>query len=370
MLNHNAAHPNDPNSAQNGSQEPTDLIHAAPAAIAETAGLVYVHANGAGFRRRPRGKGFSYLDPKGRVVTDTTLRRRFNSLAIPPAWTDVWICREQNGHLQVTGRDEQGRKQYIYHPRWIEARTSTKFDRMTLFAEALPKIRVQVDADLRRHSPTFEKIVALVVRLLDNTWMRVGNEEYVRLHESYGLTTLLNEHVTLAGSRLIFDFRGKSGQEQHIELKDRRLARLVQQCQELPGQKLFQFRNEAGELQPLTSGDVNTYLHTITGDTFTAKDFRTWGGTVAAAKALFAFGPGETKKEIKARLRGAVKAVSEQLGNTTTVCRQYYIHPTVLASYEAGTLCALIEKVAANYVAEPHSLDATETAVYALLTQS
>lgn len=336
-------------------------------AMAGQAGLVYVGDDTPGYGRRRAGRGFSYLDPQGRVVKSADLRQRFAALAIPPAWTNVWICADPDGHIQVTGRDEQGRKQYIYHPRWEALRNRTKFDRMVHFAEALPTIRAQVEQDLRQHDPTFEKIVALVVRLIDDSLMRVGNAEYAAQHESYGLTTLLNEHVTLTRSRLIFDFVGKSGKEQHILLKDRRLARLVRQCQELPGQQLFQYRNAAGELQAVRSSEVNDYLRGVSGEDFTAKDFRTWGGTVAAAKTLCEIGPRTEPKEVQVALRQAVKAAAERLGNTVTVCRQYYIHPAILAEYEAGRLCARLEQSMSSYQAQPLGLDAVETAVHALL---
>ncbi len=356
MINQNSNH-----------NDATDLAATDPAALADEAHLVYVSDEMPGYARQRRGRGFSYVDPQGRAVTSKELRQRFTALAIPPAWTSVWICPDPNGHIQVTGRDDQERKQYIYHPRWDEVRNRTKFDRMIRFAEALPTLRAQVDADLRQQEPTFEKVMALVVRLLDDSLIRVGNAEYADQNGSYGLTTLRDDHVKLSSNRLVFEFSGKSGKEQRVEIKDRRLARLVRQCQELPGQQLFQYRNAEGVLQPVRSSEVNDYLHAFTGEHFTAKDFRTWGGTVAAAEALYTIGPCETPKEAQAALRDAVKSAAERLGNTTTVCRQYYIHPTILKAYEEGRLCAWIDKVASTHQDAPHGLNATERSVYTLL---
>jgi DNA topoisomerase-1 len=353
-----------------GHAIPEDLLHAEPATVAEAADLTYTLDDCPGYTRRRRGKGFSYIDPTGQVVRNAALRRRFETLAIPPAWRDVWICPDPNGHLQATGRDDQERKQYIYHPRWAEVRNRAKFDRMVSFAEALPTIRAQVDEDLAGHSPTFAKVVALVVRLLDDTQIRVGNEEYARHHDSYGLTTLLDEHISLNGKQLIFEFTGKSGQEQRIVVKNRRLARLVQECQELPGQQLFQYRGENGELQPVRSTEVNDYLREITDDNFSAKDFRTWGGTVTAATTLCKLGPCATEKEIQNNLRIATAAAAKRLGNTVAVCRRYYIHPKIFDAYARGRLCDFLEKVAAKHIPAPHGLDANEAAVYALLTKT
>jgi DNA topoisomerase I len=344
-----------------------DLVHADPARVADAADLVYLTDAVPGFRRKRQGRGFTYLAPDGAVAREPDQRRRFAQLAIPPAWTDVWIAPDPSGHIQATGRDDLGRKQYIYHPRWAEIRNRTKFDRMILFAEALPTIRAQVEQDLRRQRPTFEKVLALVIRLLDRTKIRIGNPEYAAQHDSFGLTTLLDEHVTFSGHTLTFDFTGKSGKQQHVVVKDRRLARLVGQCQELPGQQLFQYRDADGCLQPVRSGDVNDYLRQVTGDLFTAKDFRTWGGTVAATATLEQIGPCTTEKEVKAGLKAAVHAAAADLGNTVTVCRQYYVHPAVLESYAAGQLCEFLAQIRAAHIPEPHGLDPVEAGVFQLL---
>lgn len=341
-------------------------LHPAPSEIAAQAKLRYVNDHDAGFTRRRHGRGFSYVDSKGKRVVDPALRQRFAALVIPPAWNEVWICASPTGHIQATGRDEKGRKQYIYHPRWEEARDLVKFNRVLPFGRALGKLRQQVETDLRKRGLPHAKVAALVLRLLDETLIRVGNLEYARANGSFGLTTLHDEHVEANGKRVVFSFVGKSGQERELEVQDRRLARLVKQCQELPGQELFQYVDEAGLQCVLCSEDVNAYLRAATGDDFTAKDFRTWGGTVALVHALHELGPGETAKERSANITMAVKATAEVLGNTPAVCRNYYIHPAVIAAYEAGTLLPLRAKVAARR-ADYQELDLDEATVLALL---
>ena len=313
---------------------PTD-----PYEAAETAGLYYVEEDEPGYTRKRQGRGFTYLDWKGRRVTDARLRKRFEALVIPPAWKNVWICRKRNGHIQATGRDAKGRKQYIYHPEWDALRNLTKFSRMILFGDALPGIRVRVAADLRRHKLDREKVLALVVRLLEETMIRIGNQEYARKNSSYGLTTFLDDHASIHGSHLTFAFVGKSGKEHEIDVHSRRLANLVRRCQDLPGQRLFQYLDENGECcQVVSSSDVNDYLREITGMDFSAKDFRTWGGTVLAATELDALGPVENEKQADKQIVQAVKHVAEALGNTPATCRKYYIHPGILDAYRDGSL--------------------------------
>lgn len=343
-------------------------VHCAPSALLDVADLVYVSDSAPGFQRRRRGRGFTYLDAKGQVVRDPALRQRFTALVIPPAWREVWICANPDGHLLATGRDEAGRKQYIYHPRWNELRDQAKYERLRLFGEALPTLRARVQADLRKRVLTREKVTALVVNLLEETLIRVGNEEYARQHETYGLTTLHDEHVAVNGTAVVFEFRGKSGKDHEIMVTDRRLARLVQACQELPGQRLFQYIDEAGAICTLDSAQVNEYLRTVTGCDFTAKDFRTWGGTVTAARLLEAVGPGDTQKETEHKIVQVIKAVAEKLGNTPAVCRQHYVHPAILAAYQAGQLSAFYTENAQNQQNAPSALAEDEAVVLAILS--
>lgn len=353
------------------SQLATTLEHATvactPADFVESTGVVYVQDCEPGFQRRRCGRGFTYLDPAGRVVRDPALRERFTALAIPPAWQAVWIGANPDGHLLATGRDEAGRKQYIYHPRWRALRSQAKYDRLRLFAEALPKVRAQVQADLRKRALTQEKVTALVVHLLEETMIRIGNEAYARQNETYGLTTLQDDHVTVNGKEVAFEFRGKSGKEHEIVVSDPRLARLVQACQELPGQQLFQYIAEDGKICGLTSTDVNDYLRTVTDCDFTAKDFRTWGGTIAAAHLLNAMGPGATEKEAEHNVVQVIKGVAAKLGNTPTVCRQHYVHPTIVNAYIEGRLAALYADTSQQHTMPDLADD--EAVVYTLLSQ-
>jgi DNA topoisomerase-1 len=311
---------------------------AEPGAAANAAGLRYVTDAEPGIRRRRVGRSFSYTGPDGSPVRDRRVLARIKALAIPPAWRSVWICPRADGHLQATGRDERGRKQYRYHPRWREVRDETKYGRMLEFGRALPALRQRVDADLARAGLPREKVLAAVVQLLERTLIRIGNEEYARANDSFGLTTMHDDHVTFTGGSLRFSFRGKSGKEHRLGLHDRRLARIVRRCRDLPGQHLFQYLDEQGEQHAIGSGDVNDYLRELTGRDFTAKDFRTWFGTVLAAHCLLDAEPAATEREGKAQIARAIETVSERLGNTPAVCRRCYVHPLVLDAYTNGDL--------------------------------
>ena len=304
------------------------------------AGLRWVSDDMPGIRRRKRGKGFGYLLPNGGRLDDPRDLERIRKLAIPPAWTDVWICPHRNGHLQATGRDARGRKQYRYHPEWRNVRDETKFGRMILFGEALPRMRRRIEDDLAQRGLPRTKVLAAVVRLLETTLIRVGNREYMRQNNSFGLTTLRDGHVDIAGSKIRFEFRGKSGKDHAVEIQDRRLARVVRQCRDLPGQTLFQYLDENGERQKVRSEDVNAYLREISGEDFTAKDFRTWGGSVLMLSALLSMGAPESESERDANkaVVQAVKQVAENLGNRPAICRKYYIHPVVIETFVQGEL--------------------------------
>jgi DNA topoisomerase-1 len=323
----------------------TIAVYVDPEESAKAAGLRYVSDDMPGIRRRKRGKGFTFLDAKGSAVSDARTLERIRKLAIPPAWIDVWICPVANGHLQATGRDARGRKQYRYHADWRNVRDETKFGRMIAFGEALPKIRERVEKDLSQRGLPREKVVATVVSLLESTLIRVGNREYARQNGSFGLTTLRDGHVDIDGSRLRFEFRGKSGKDHSVEVKDRRVARIVRQCRDLPGQTLFQYLDEAGERQKITSEDVNAWLKETTGEDFTAKDFRTWGGTVLALSALLEVGMVESEKEASKAVVETVKRVSQDLGNRPAICRKYYIHPVVIETFVEGKLEEALEEV-------------------------
>ncbi len=323
----------------------TIAIYVDPVESAKAAGLRYVSDDIPGIRRRKSGKGFTYLDPKGQTVRDPKELRRIQALAIPPAWTDVWICPSRNGHLQATGRDARGRKQYRYHPEWRNVRDETKFGKMIAFGDALPKIRERVEEDLSRRGLPREKVVATVVKLLETTLIRIGNKEYVKQNKSFGLTTLRDGHVDIEGSKLRFEFRGKSGKEHQVEVQDRRLARIVRQCRDLPGQSLFQYLDEEGARQSISSEDVNAYLREITGEDFTAKDFRTWGGTVLALSALLEVGLCESEKDANKAVVETIKRVAGELGNRPAICRKYYVHPLVIESFVEGKLLEALTDV-------------------------
>jgi DNA topoisomerase I len=340
-----------------------------PIESAKVAGLRYVSADTPGIRRERQGDAFHYFDRHGREIDDEKELQRFKSLGIPPAWTDVWICPKPNGHLQATGRDAKGRKQYRYHPRWRATRDEAKYDRLIAFGRALPQIRARVDRDLRRRDLTREKVLATVVRLLETTLIRVGNREYARSNKSYGLTTLRDKHVTVDDAKVTFQFRGKSGKRHTITLNDRRLARIVKRCRDLPGYELFQYLDQRGERQTIGSADVNDYLRAITGQEFTAKDFRTWAGTVLAAMALCEFAPHGSPTEAKKNVARAIEHVAERLGNTPSICRKCYVHPAVLDAYIDGSLVATLAQRAEDLREPGNSLDADEAAVLGFLQQ-
>lgn len=332
---------------------------------AAEADLVYVTDREAGYRRKPWGRGFTYLDPDGEHVKDEALRERFEALAIPPAWTDVWICADRRGHIQATGRDDQGRKQYIYHPRWKEVRSRKKYERLADFAEHLPEIRRRCDADMRKQSMSRERVLAVLVSLLEKTYARIGNVRYRDERGHYGLTTLEPDHVEARAVVIELDFVAKAGKEQHLEVRNRRLARQVRRLQELPGQELFTYCDEEGCGYTVGSGDVNDYLRETTGADYTAKDFRTWGGTYTLAACLLEAGrPGEDNDR-DAILKQAEQQVCEKLGNTLTVCRQYYIHPAIPDAWEAGCFWDVYDEVEAD--AEPHGLSRDERFVVELI---
>jgi DNA topoisomerase-1 len=314
-----------------GAAPAVDLADAA-----EEAGLRYVNDDRPGYRRRAKGKKLEYLDTDGKPIRNEQRLLRIKRLAIPPAWKDVWICPAPNGHIQATGRDARGRKQYRYHDRWREVRDENKFERLADFAKALPTIRRRVAKDLKLPGLPREKVLATIVQLLERTFIRVGNEEYARENKSFGLTTIKNRHVKVKGAQLRFRFRGKSGREHEVDITDRRIAKIVSKCQDLPGQDLFQYVSETREVRDVTSQDVNDYLREITKENFTAKDFRTWAGTVLAAIALYAQEKFKSNKQARANVKNAICAVAQLLGNTPAICRKCYVHPAVLDAYLAG----------------------------------
>jgi DNA topoisomerase-1 len=312
-----------------------------PVESAEAAGLRYVgeaEEAGPAIRRRRSGKGFAYIGPDGRPIRDTQVLARIKALAIPPAWTDVWICPDPRGHIQATGRDARGRKQYRYHPRWREVRDVAKYERLAEFAEALPRIRERTERDLRRPGIPREKVLAVVVRLLEETSIRVGNDEYARQNRSFGLTTFRDRHAVVEGGTLRFEFRGKAGKQHTVELNDRRLARIVKRCQDIPGQELFQYLDAEGKRHTIESADVNAYIREISGGSFTAKDFRTWNGTVLASRYLRLCERESSPTAAKRQVAQAIKSVAEDLGNTPAVCRKAYVHPVVVNAYLEGWL--------------------------------
>ena len=348
------------------STPPPDSVESAKAA-----GLRYVTDDSPGYRRRRRGRSFIYTNAAGEIIRDVQELQRIRSLAIPPAWRDVWICPLANGHIQATGRDARGRKQHRYHQRWREVRDATKYDRMLAFGKKLPAIRRQVDRDLALAGLPREKILATVVRLLEISRIRVGNEEYARQNNSFGLATLRNRHVSVSGSTIQFEFRGKSGVHHALSLNDRRLAKIIKRCQELPGHELFQYIDVDGARSTIGSADVNEYLRSIAGDDFSSKDFRTWAGTVLAARTLMEMKAARGKAHLKRNMTQAIEAVARQLGNTKAVCRKCYIHPAVLDAYGDGSLFKIAQRrLKKTIVAESHELTAEEAAMVALLERS
>jgi DNA topoisomerase-1 len=334
--------------------------------IAE-AGLRYTGDQQPGIRRIARGKSFTYSTSSGARVTDAATLGRIKRLAVPPAWTNVWICPFENGHIQATGRDQRGRKQYRYHHRWRAQRDENKFGRMIAFGKALPHIRRRVKRDLARRGLPREKVLATVVRLLETTLIRVGNDEYARENGSYGLTTMRNRHVRVRRDKLEFTFRGKSGKRHQISLRDPHLAKIVRRCQDLPGQELFEYEDESG-VHRISSEDVNAYLRELAGEDFTAKDFRTWSGTVLAALALREFGQVDTHRQAKKNIVAAIEAVSKMLGNTPAVCRSCYVHPEILQSYlDGGTISVLRQRASRKIDQSIGKLKPEEAAVLVLL---
>ena len=340
---------------------------------ATRAGLRYVTDGVAGIRRQRVGRGWVFYAPDGPRITDPVERRRILGLVIPPAWTDVWICSDPLGHIQATARDARGRKQYRYHPLYRAARDKSKFRRMLEFSEILPDIRERVERDLRAGDLTRRQVLATVVRLLDKTLIRVGNDEYARENRSFGLTTLRGRHVTIKGSRLRFSFRGKSGVNHELSLLDRRLARIVQQCQDLPGQELFQYLDDDRRRQTISSDDVNAYLRETTGRDITAKDFRTWAGTMLAAKELCALGAATSRREAERNVIRAIDSVADRLGNTRAVCRKYYVHPALVHAYMIGLTPSLPSAAAPRQLRRenpPAALRRDEVAVLEFLQQA
>jgi DNA topoisomerase-1 len=303
---------------------------------AKAAGLHYMTDSSPGITRKGAGRGFSYLDHRGQRITDRAVIARIKKIVIPPAWTDVWICPRPDGHIQATGRDAKNRKQYRYHERYREIRDETKFERILEFSKVLPRVREQVEHDMSLPGLPREKILAAVLRLLEATLIRVGNDEYARDNQSYGLTTLRDRHAEVEGWNVRFDFRGKSGVDHAVSITDERLAHIIQHCQDLPGEELFKYIDEKGQRQTVDSGDINDYLGQITGGSFTAKDIRTWTGTVLAAAALRNLGVADSETTVKANILASIDEVAERLGNTRAVCRKYYVHPKVLELYRNG----------------------------------
>ncbi|HYY25062.1 MAG TPA: DNA topoisomerase IB [Candidatus Udaeobacter sp.] len=353
---------------------PADIARAIdltdPLQSAKASGLRYITDSSPGITRKRSGNGFQYLNSKGKFVRSVEDLRRIKSLAIPPAWTNVWISPLSNSHLQATGRDAKGRKQYRYHPRWRELRDQTKYDRMMAFGRLLPKIRARVEKDFVQPGLPRSKVIATVVKLLETTLIRVGNEEYARENKSFGLTTMRNKHVKVQGGKICFEFRGKSGIDCELDIHSHRLARIVKRCQDLPGQELFQYVDEDGQRRAIDSSDVNEYLREITQEDFTAKDFRTWAGTVLAARALREVKEFDSKAQAKRNIVSAIETVAKKLGNTRAVCRKCYVHPAVVNSYLDGTLLnTLRQRVKKEMADSLGDLAPEEAAVMAILEQ-
>jgi len=338
-----------------------------PRDAAESAGLRYVSDARPGIRRRQSGKGFTYTRADGSRLTEADVLRRIKALAIPPAWTDVWICPFADGHVQATGRDARGRKQYRYHPRFREVRESTKYEHVVTFAQLLPSIRAKVREHMALRGLPRERVLATVVHLLETTLIRVGNDDYAQQNNSYGLTTLKGRHVAVNGNEVRFRFTGKSGKQWSLHVRDRRIAKIIRACQELPGQELLQYVDEDGKAQDVTSSDVNAYLKEITGNDITAKDFRTWAGTVLAAMALNEMQAFASAAQAKRNLKTAIESVAGLLGNTATICRKCYVHPQILSSYLDGKLVLRIKSPATDGRNGVAGLRPEEAAVLAML---
>jgi DNA topoisomerase-1 len=349
--------------------KPEELVTDPPLA-ARAAGLRYVSDGRPGLSRIAADGGFRYVDAQGEAVDDEATLARIKALAIPPAWKDVWICAQANGHLQATGRDARGRKQYRYHARWRSVRDEVKYERMIAFGQALPGIRHAVGEALKVPGLPREKVLATIVYLLEHTMMRIGNEEYARDNKSFGLTTLRNRHVRIDGREVEFRFRGKSGVFHDVKVADRRLARIIERMRDLPGQELFQYVDDDGATHAIDSSDVNDYLRTITGEDYTAKDFRTWSGTVLAALALQEFEKFDSEAQARKNVVRAIESVAKKLGNTPSVCRKCYVHPAVLEAYMDGAgLAALRDRAGEEFSKELHALQPEEAAVLALLQE-
>ena len=348
--------------------EPSAQAIVDPKDAAESVGLRYVSDARPGIRRKKAGKGFAYTRTDGSKLSKSDVRKRIKALAIPPAWTDVWICPLAEGHMQATGRDAKGRKQYRYHARFREVRESTKYEHVVAFADALPSIREKVREHMALRGLPREKVLATVVHLLETTLIRVGNDDYAKQNDSYGLTTLKNRHVTVDRNEVRFRFTGKSGKQWSLRVRDRRIAKIIKACQELPGQELIQYIDEEGKCRDVTSSDVNDYLGEITGQDITAKDFRTWAGTVLAAMALHELESFDSAAQAKRNLRAAIEKVSARLGNTPTICRKCYVHPEVMNSYMDGNLVLELKtKAESELRSGMESLRPEEAAVLALL---
>ena len=339
-----------------------------PELAAKQAQLRYGDDSAPGITRHKARNGFDYRLPDGAVVRDIDTLKRIRSLAIPPAWTNVWICLHSNGHLQATGRDARGRKQYRYHPRWREVRDEAKYNKLLIFTQVLPQLRARVEEDLKRPGLQRERVLAAIVRLMELTFFRVGNSEYAKANESFGLTTLRDRHVAIEGSRIHISFRGKSGKHHETDINDRRLARIVKSCRDLPGYELFQYMDAEGQRHTVGSAEVNEYLREITGEEITAKDFRTWAGTQLAAEALREFEAFDSEAERKRAVVRAVEKVAKHLGNTPTICRRCYIHPAVLEGYFEGTMLQTLADNTRKYLAANiEGMSAEEAAVAAFL---
>jgi DNA topoisomerase I len=351
------------------NEAPSDAV-ADSIEAAHQAHLRYISTDVPGISRCRSGKNFFYKSPDAKRITDDETLARIRSLVIPPAWTNVWICAAANGHIQAIGRDARGRKQYRYHPRYRAVRDEAKYDRMMAFAKALPHIRRRTATDLAKPGLPREKVLAAIVRVMEKTLIRVGNEEYAKQNKSFGLTTIHNRHATVRGKKIHFEFRGKSGVEHEIDLEDPRLAKIVRKCQDLPGEELFGYLNEDGRVVDVNSADVNEYLREIAGDHFTAKDYRTWAGTVLAATALKEIEAFDSKAQAKKNVLRAIERVAKRLGNTTAVCRKCYIHPAIIDSYLDGTLSELLSRKAGRELSRSiGKLPPQEAAILGLLQQ-
>jgi len=343
---------------------------ASPKIVATTVELLYVSDQAPGISRRRAGRGWCYREPDGGIIRDAATLARLRSLAIPPAYRDIWICPDPNGHIQASGRDARGRKQYRYHPAWRAFRDTEKFARSAIFTRALPQLRERVKSDLARHGLPLEKVLATIIRLMETTFIRIGNPEYARQNKSFGLTTLRNRHARITGNRVELSFMAKSGIKRQVVVRNRQLVSLVRRLRDIPGQELFQYLDEAGGRHSVGSADVNDYLRTATAEEITAKDFRTWAGTYLAVTALSARAAGDSDAARKHSMLEAIAEVSQALGNTPAICRKCYIHPTILDAHMAGTLAPRLGKLVARFTAHPHAgLTAEEAAVLALIEE-